>query len=75
LTDPQAWNWLNEHEVPGDRGDIGELKDYTLPAYETFTRYLSAARTELGANKHSPRAGRSHGRSVVRRDQVESEPD
>ena len=41
------------------------LKDYNLPSFETWGRYLRKARRLLGEQKNTPRAGRLRGRSIV----------
>lgn len=41
-----------------------------LPSFGTWARYLSECRRQVGTNKRGPRAGRAHGKSVVRRDQI-----
>jgi hypothetical protein len=46
--------------------DSGE----TLPSFATWTRYLRDARDYHDANKSKSRAGREHGKSVVRRDEI-----
>jgi hypothetical protein len=70
LTDREAYERLREDGIPEDRGDMGELTDYRLPDFDTWTRYLRAARKELGEQKYTPRHGRPSGGSVVHRDQI-----
>ncbi|QDS98148.1 hypothetical protein [Adhaeretor mobilis] len=66
LEDRPAYDWLKEH---GCEDALG-LADYSLPAFATYTRYLSKARNALGEQKYSPRAGRESGSSIVREDQI-----
>jgi hypothetical protein len=60
-TDPQAYEWLKEHEV-----------QILLP-FATWARYVREARRKLGLKKNSPRGGRTGG-SVARWDEVEGRP-
>lgn len=59
-TDREVYNAVKEQL------DSGE----TLPTYATWTKYVRDARAHHDANKHRSRAGRPHGKSVVRRDQI-----
>lgn len=59
-TDQQCYDWLSTH----NDGD-------TLPAFETWQRYLRDARRCLGKQKNAPRAGRSHGQSIVSSQDIE----
>ena len=58
LEDHQAYNWLKENKIDTDKGDAGELADYTLPAFDTWSRQLRNARKVLGEQKYTRRAGR-----------------
>jgi len=58
----EAYEWLQEYG----------LAEYDLPQFESWIRYLSAARRYHGTQRKKPRAGRI-GRSVVRQDQVEAD--
>ncbi len=61
-----AYEWLKEHGIDQDKGDLGELTDYKLPpSSESFQRYLSEALNALGENKYTRRAERPTGRSIV----------
>lgn len=42
----------------------------SLPIFGTWSRYLRDARSFHDANKHEPRTGREHGKSIVRHDQI-----
>ena len=64
LTDREAHDILKEEGVR--RNGSGELIDYDLPCYATFTSYCTKARIELGEQKHTKRRGRSHHNSIVR---------
>jgi hypothetical protein len=59
-TDRQVYEWLREHLDQGE----------SLPAFATWTRYLSEARAAHDSRKYSPRAGRETGRSIVRPDEI-----
>jgi hypothetical protein len=59
-TDLEVYDWLKEH-AEGEQ----------LPSFATWARYLREARDYYDAHKYTPKAGRSTGKSVVRRDQVE----
>ena len=65
LEDREAHKLLEDEGIPTDKGDLGELADYELPAFDTWSRQVRAARQPLGEQKYTPRAGRSTGRSVV----------
>ena len=71
LQDQEAYQLLKEEGIPDDGGDLGELSNYNLPAFETWVRQLRTARQALGEQKYTPRRGRQHGRSIARGDQVE----
>ncbi len=61
-TDREAYEWLEEHS---------ELTEgYTLPSFETWTRYLRDGRQKIGEQKNRPRSGRSAGSSIVSQDVV-----
>ena len=62
LTDRDAYDWLD---------DEGPTEYDPLPTFTTWSRSLRKARQLLGEQKHKPRAGRT-GRSVVRRDELET---
>jgi hypothetical protein len=69
LEDQKAWNLLDEEGLP-QSADLGELADYELPNFETWSRYVREARKALGENKYTPRAGRPKGGSIVRPDEI-----
>jgi hypothetical protein len=70
LEDHEAHEWLTENGIDTDKGDLGELADYELPAFETWTRQIREARNALDEQKYTSRAGRE-GRSIVERNRVE----
>jgi len=71
LEDREAYELIRENGIPTESGDLGELMDYDLPdCFETWSRYLRAARNPLGEQKYSSRGGRSTGKSVVRSDEL-----
>jgi hypothetical protein len=61
-TDRTVYDWLKEH--------LEEDEANALPAYSTWTRYLSDARAAYNTRKHNSRAGRETGRSTVRPDEI-----
>jgi hypothetical protein len=58
-TDREVFDWLEEH-----------YKEEPLPPFATWNRYLREARRVYGTSKHTPRAGREAGRSIVRPDEI-----
>jgi hypothetical protein len=75
LTDREAYDLLTEEGIAEGAGDQGELTDYELPRFDTWTGHLRRARNSLGEQKHTRRAGRTHGPSIVRADQIEGQQD
>jgi hypothetical protein len=71
LPDPEAYDWLKENGIDSDKGDVGELGDYQLPAFDTWSRQLRFARNLLGEQKYTRRAGRKHGQSIAKGNQIE----
>jgi hypothetical protein len=72
LTGPVAYEFLKEVDFRDDREAHGELNGYRLPrSFATWDRYLRSARKALEEPKHTCRRGRTHGRSIVPRDQIE----
>jgi hypothetical protein len=71
LQDRKAYDLLNEEGIPEDAGDSGALTDYELPKFDTWARQVRKARQLLRNQKHTRRAGRPTGKSVVRQDQIE----
>lgn len=63
---PPTFDWLKEHfesfaeDVPED------LRGYKLPSLETWCRQVTAVRKATDTNVNAPRAGRSHGPSIVK---------
>src|SRR5262249_19239022 len=70
-----AYDLIKEEGIPEDKGKLGELIDYELPDYNTWTRYLRQARNVLSEQKNTPRGGRQTRKSIVRCDQVEHPKD
>ncbi len=60
MTDRAAYDWLDKEDEETD----------DLPDFDTWARYLRAARKHCGRQKNTPRGGRA-GRSIARADQVE----
>jgi hypothetical protein len=71
LEDREAYELLKEEGIPENAESGGELADYQLPPYASWTRYLRKARKALGEQKYTSRRERPHGKSVVERDQIE----
>ncbi|GAF69797.1 unnamed protein product, partial [marine sediment metagenome] len=65
VTDKRAYEYLNEHGMEGG-------KDLELPCFETWQRYVRAGRKHYGTQKNTLRAGRTHGRSAITPDQIQS---
>jgi DNA-binding NtrC family response regulator len=61
-TDAEVFRWL--------RRDVRVEGDGLPDSCDTFRRYLREARAHYHDQKNAPRAGREHGRSVVREDQA-----
>ena len=57
-TDKEAYDWLKKNGATGE--------DDRLPSFETWQRYVTAARQYHNDRKNTPRAGRTAGPSVVR---------
>jgi hypothetical protein len=72
LKDWEAWNWLKENGIPDE---IEELAGYQLPSKETFAKYVGEARAYLDERKYTRRRGRPHGKSIVRRDEIDEPKD
>ena len=71
LEDHEAHEWLTENGIDTNKGDAGELADYSLPVFDTWSRQLRNARNPLGEQKYTRRAGRVAGRSIVKGDEIE----
>lgn len=52
--DKEVYTWLKNNGID----------DYTLPAFETWQRYVREGRKHYGTSKNTPRAGRT-GRSII----------
>jgi hypothetical protein len=71
LADREAYDDLKEHGLLSGSGDLGELTDYVVPAFDTWSRYLRGARNALGKQKYTRRASRPRGGSIVSADEIE----
>jgi len=71
LEDYEAYEWLKENGIDTDKGDTGELADYELPVFDTWSRQLRKAREPLREQKYTRRAGRATGRSIVSGREIE----
>jgi hypothetical protein len=70
LEDQEAYAIL-EDSISRDADDLEELSSYSVPTFDTWSRYLREARNTLGEQKYTRRSGRTAGRSVVTSDQAE----
>jgi hypothetical protein len=73
LEDREAHELLKEEGIPEGAGERGELAEYQLPSFDTWSRYLREARSQLGEQKHTRRSGRQHGKSIMSGDQIEQQ--
>jgi hypothetical protein len=71
LEDRKAYEFLKEEVIFDDKGDLGELADYKLPAFDTWSRQLRNARNSLDEQKYTRRNKRATGKSIVKGDQIE----
>jgi len=71
LDDREAYDRLKEQGLPDNAGDLGEMTDYTLPEFDTWSRHLRTARNAVGEQKYTRRAGRPLGRSIVKAHELE----
>jgi len=71
LEDREAYDRLQEHGLPDNAGDLGALADYSLPAFDTWSRQLRAARNAVGEQKYTRRAGRPSGGSIIKSNKLE----
>ena len=58
LQDTVAWEYLDEYGIE-DTEAARELRDYDLPAFDTWSRYLREARNALSEQKYTPRTRRN----------------
>jgi hypothetical protein len=73
-TDRQAHQWLSDNGLPDERDSpelARELASYKLPTLATWSKQLRNARRALNEQKHTRRAGRATGSSVVKGDELE----
>jgi len=69
LQDKEAWEFLKENGLD-EKGDLGEMTDYNLPAFDTWSRQVREARKHLNESKY--RTGRhSRSRSIVESREIE----
>lgn len=72
LTCREAYTLLKEVDFRDDQDVPRELADYKLPpVFSTWEKYVRNARNALGEQKNTPRRGRSHGKSIVNRNQID----
>ncbi len=65
LEDREAYDFLKEQGIQTDEGDCGELSDYSLPAFDTWTRYLREYRQAKGQQKYKRRGRAWKTRSIA----------
>ena len=70
LQDREAYELLRDEGIPEHAGNRRELTEYKLPAFDTWSRQLREAREALGEQKYSRRRGRSHGKSIVKLEEI-----
>ncbi len=73
LEDQEAYKLLKDEGIPTDKGDLGELTDYKLPSFDTWSRQVRNARKPLREQKYTRRAGRPTGSSIVKGDEIENQ--
>jgi len=71
LEDREAHDLLQEEGIAPDEEESGELVDYELPAFDTWSRQVRSARKALGEQKYTPRRGRSTSRSIVKGGEID----
>ena len=71
LEDREAYDWLNENGIDQRKAGREESTKYELPSFDTWGRQVRKARKALGEQKHTQRAGRAAGSSIVRADEIE----
>ena len=71
LEDRDAYDWIHENGFDKSDGCYDKLENYTLPAFDTWCRYLRIARKATCEQKYTPRHGRATGRSIVSVDEIE----
>jgi hypothetical protein len=76
-TGRQAYGWLTANGLPDeDSPKLAKvLTGYKLPSFATWSRQVRTARKALGEQKHTQRAGRSLGGSVVPASDLDSQAD
>lgn len=67
-TDKDAYEWLKENLQDSPCEDLAAS---SLATFESWSRYLRTARKQTGQTKNSPRAGREHGGSIRKPDEIE----
>lgn len=72
LEDKEAYDLLVEEGISTDQGNLGELIDYSLPNFQTWSRQLRDARKALREQKYN-RRGRRPARSIVNGNKLENQ--
>jgi hypothetical protein len=70
LQDREAYELLRDEGIPEHAGNGGQLTEYGPPAFDTWSRQLREAREALCEQKYSRRRGRSHGKSIVKLEEI-----
>jgi hypothetical protein len=73
LEDREAHKLLDEEGISTDQGDLGELTDYELPNFDTWSRQLRRARMALQEQKYKRRGKAPATRSIVKGSQLENQ--
>lgn len=64
--DDDVYDYLKAEGIPDGIG----LDEYLLPSLGTWKRQVRVARKALGEQKNKRRAGRTHGKSIVRQEEI-----
>ncbi len=73
LEDQEAYKLLSEKGIQAGKGDLGEMTDYDLPSFDTWSRQLRNARNALKEQKYKRRGQPMRTRSIVGGNQIENQ--
>jgi hypothetical protein len=73
LEDREAYNLLDEEGISTGQGNLGDLIDYELPNFDTWSRQLRKARNALQEQKNRRRGRAPTTRSIVKGNQIENQ--
>ena len=62
------WEFIKEHGCPAYEDANG--REISVPSFDTWRRQICGGLRDPSSPKTSPRAGRKHGSSIVRLDQI-----